>query len=216
MAEFLAQRFRGRNVSLADLQQTAKLGLIQALRRYDPQRGVRFSTYGTCTIVGELKKSLRDRAWPMRVPRRLQENALTVRRTATQMVQDLGRLPQMGEVAHLLDWEEGEVASAMEAGGTFTLPSFDAPISAEAGSARMGDTVGHEDEYLELVERLATIEPAVRSLPERQRRVLYLRFYRGLTQREIGDRIGVSQVHVSRLIDRALAHIRRRTHAVKR
>ncbi|MDX1691509.1 MAG: SigB/SigF/SigG family RNA polymerase sigma factor [Acidimicrobiia bacterium] len=209
MAEFLARRFRGRNVSLSDLEQTAKLGLIKALRRFDPERGFKFSTYGRATIVGELKKALRDRAWPMRIPRRLQEDALRVRRTSERMAHDLGRVPDPEEVAERMDRDEDEILEAMEAGSTFTLSSLDQPMRSESGAPTLGDTVGRDDQVYALVERLAAVEPAIRSLPERQRRILYLRFYEGLTQSEIGERVGVSQVHVSRLLSRALGHIRR-------
>jgi RNA polymerase sigma-B factor len=211
MAEFLARRFRGRNLDISDLEQTAKVGLVAALRRYDPDRGVRFSTFATATIVGELKRSLRDRAWPMRVPRRLQEEALAVHHTAERLTQELGRAPDDEEIAADTETDVETIRAARAAGRSFVIASLDAPVHRAPDAPSIADAIGRRDEVLRLVAHFATVEPVIRALPERQRHILYLRFFEGLTQGEIGERVGISQVHVSRLISRALGHIRRKT-----
>jgi RNA polymerase sigma-B factor len=206
LAEYLARKFAGRGESLEDLSQVAALGLVSAIDRFDPDREVRFSTFAAATIVGELKRHLRDRAWAVRVPRRLQELGLEAGRTVPILTQELGRAPTVDEIAERVGSSTEDVLEAMDAMHAYAADSLDVP-SRDDDVARI-DTMGDEDASLELVEAWSTLAPAVAELPERERRVLYLRFFRGMTQSEIADRIGVSQMHVSRILARTLERLR--------
>jgi RNA polymerase sigma-B factor len=206
LAEYLARRFAGRGEPLDDLTQVANLGLLSAIDRFDPAREVRFTTFAAATIVGELKRHLRDKAWAVRVPRRLQELGLQIGRVIPAMTQELGRAPTVDEIAARVDAPPDEVLEAMDAMHAYAAGSLDAPTRDE--EVTRIDTMGDEDPSLELVEAWSTVAPAVADLPERERRVLYLRFFRGLTQSEIAEDIGVSQMHVSRILSQTLDRLR--------
>lgn len=206
LAEYLARRFAGRGEPLEDLTQVASLGLLSAIDRFDPDRGVRFTTFAAATIVGELKRHLRDKAWSVRVPRRLQELGLLVGRTIPPMTQELGRAPTVAELAERVEASPDEVLEAMDAMQAYAATSLDAPAHDET-VARV-ETMGVDDPSLAVVEGWSGVAPAVADLPERERRVLYLRFFRGLTQSEIAEDIGVSQMHVSRILAQTLDRLR--------
>jgi RNA polymerase sigma-B factor len=206
LAEYLARRFAGRGEPLEDLRQVASLGLVSAIDRFDPTRGVRFTTFATATIVGELKRHLRDKAWAVRVPRRLQELGLEAGRAIPILTQELGRAPTVEEIAERLGATSDEVLEAMDAMHAYAADSLDAP-SRDDEVARI-ETLGDGDPSLELVEAWSSLAPAVADLPERERRVLYLRFFREMTQSEIAERIGVSQMHVSRILAQTLDRLR--------
>ncbi len=209
LAERLARRFRGRGEAYDDLVQAASIGLINAVDRFDPDYGVKFTTYATRTIVGELKRHLRDRAWSVRVPRGLQEAALEVGRARETLAHRLGRSPTIAELAQEMGVTDDEVVEALEAGGAYTAASLDRPLdSDDDGGATVGDRIGVEDESLALADRWPDVAEAVRSLPERERTILYLRFYEGRTQTEIAEHVGISQMHVSRLLRKSLASLR--------
>ena len=208
LAEYLARRFFGRGEPLEDLVQVANLGLLKAIDRFDLSRGVKFSTYATATVVGELKRHFRDKGWALRVPRRLQESGMKVGRTVTEMYQDLGRAPTVGEIAERTGLSEDEVLEAMETAHAYTTASLDAPTD-EEGTTSM-DRLGEEEEAFELLEGWTMVAPAIRELPVRERNILYLRFFRGLTQTQIADELGISQMHVSRLLSRTLRDLRRK------
>ncbi len=211
LAERLARRFRGRGEAYDDLVQAASIGLINAVDRFDPEYGVKFTTYATRTIVGELKRYLRDRAWSVRVPRGLQEAALEVGRAREALTHRLGRAPTVAELAAEMGVTDDEVVEALEAGGAYTATSLDRPLdTSDDGGATVGDRIGIEDETLALADRWPDVAEAVRSLPERERTILYLRFYEGRTQTEIAEHIGISQMHVSRLLRRSLSALRGR------
>ena len=204
-----ARRFAGRGEPLEDLSQVAMIGLINAVDRFDPSRGVQFTTFASATIVGELKRHLRDKGWSVRVPRRIQEEALRVSNATGVLVQELGRSPTVAEIAIRAFLTEEEVLEAMQAGRAYTSLSLDAPLGDEGDdSITVADRVLGETEELQLVERLATVAPAVRSLADRQQRILYLRFYEDRSQTEIAEELGISQMHVSRLLGRALETLR--------
>jgi RNA polymerase sigma-B factor len=205
-AGYLARRFLGRGEPLEDLVQVANVGLVNAIDRFDADRDVRFTTYAAATIVGELKRHLRDRAWSVRVPRSLQDLGLRVNRTLPELTQELGRSPTVDELAHRLGAEPDEVVEAMDATRAYSAISLDAPI--EAGGTTASDLLGDDDASMEVVEEWVTIAPAVAELPARERRVLYLRFFRGMTQSEIARDIGVSQMHVSRILAATLEQLR--------
>jgi RNA polymerase sigma-B factor len=208
LAEYLARRFFGRGEPLEDLVQVANLGLLKAIDRFDLARGVKFSTYATATVVGELKRHFRDKGWALRVPRRLQESGMKVGRTVTEMYQDLGRAPTVAEIAERTGLSEDEVLEAMETAHAYTTASLDAPTD-EEGTTSM-DRLGEEEEAFELLEGWTMVAPAIRELPARERNILYLRFFRGLTQTQIADELGISQMHVSRLLSRTLRDLRRK------
>jgi RNA polymerase sigma-B factor len=206
LAEYLARRFAGRGEPLEDLNQVASLGLLSAIDRFEPEREVRFTTFAAATIVGELKRHLRDKAWAVRVPRRLQELGLEIGRAIPILAQELGRSPTVEEIADRVGSAPDEILEAMDAMHAYAADSLDAP-SHDDDVARV-ETMGDEDASLELVEAWSTLAPAVADLPARERRVLYLRFFRGMTQSEIAERIGVSQMHVSRILAQTLDRLR--------
>jgi RNA polymerase sigma-B factor len=206
LAEYLARKFAGRGEPLEDLLQVAALGLVSAIDRFDPDREVRFTTFAAATIVGELKRHLRDKAWAVRVPRRLQELGLEAGRAVPILTQELGRAPTVDEIAERVGAPAEDVLEAMDAMHAYAADSLDAPTRDDE-VARI-DTLGDEDASLELVEAWSSLAPAVAELPERERRVLYLRFFRGMTQSEIAERIGVSQMHVSRILAQTLERLR--------
>ena len=205
LAQYFARRFSGRGEPLEDLGQVANIGLLSAIDRFDPTREVAFSTYAAATIVGELKRYLRDKAWSIRVPRPLQELGLRMNRLVPQLSQDLGRSPTVQELAEKLDATPEEVLEAIDAAQAYSTESLDAPVG--EGKSPL-DTLGGADPSLELVERWTTISPAIKDLPERERWVLYLRFFSGMTQSEIAEEIGVSQMHVSRILSQTLERLR--------
>ncbi|HEY8200256.1 MAG TPA: RNA polymerase sigma factor SigF [Actinomycetota bacterium] len=207
LAEYLARRFRGRGEPLEDLTQVASIGLIKAIDRFDPGRDVKFSTYATATIVGEIKRHFRDKGWALRVPRRLQEVAMHVGRALGDLSQELGRSPTVPEIAERIGLTEEEVLEGMEASHAYSAVSLDAPVGEDDEPTGLR-TLGAEDESIELLEGWASVAPALRALPARERRILYLRFFRGLTQTQIAQDLGISQMHVSRLLARALTSLR--------
>lgn len=204
LAARLARRFAGRGEPLDDLVQVAHLGLMKAVDRFDPARAVRFSTYATPTIIGELKRHFRDTGWVIHVPRVLKDRALAVRAVIPELSQELKRSPMVGEIAARTGLDIDDVIEALDASDAYTPDSLDAP----AGEGQMTIDVRDEDASLELVERWASIEPLLERLDERERKILYLRFVRELTQNEIATQIGYSQMHVSRLLARTLRHMR--------
>lgn len=207
LAEYLARRFYGRGEPLEDLIQVASIGLIKAIDRFDTERGVKFSTYATATVVGELKRHFRDKGWALRVPRRLQEAGMSVGRAVTDLSQELGRAPTVKEIGRRTGLSEEEVLEAMETAQAYTASSLDAPTDEEG--ATEGERLGEEEEAFELLEGWTSVAPAIRELPRRERTILYLRFFRGLTQTQIAEELGISQMHVSRLLSRTLEELRR-------
>jgi RNA polymerase sigma-B factor len=207
LAEYLARRFYGRGEPLDDLIQVASIGLLKAIDRFDLARGVKFSTYATATVVGELKRHFRDKGWALRVPRRMQEAGMKVGRAVTEMYQDLGRTPTVREIGERTGLSEEQVLEAMETAHAYTTASLDAPTDDEGATSL--DKLGEEEEAFELLEGWTTVAPALKQLPRRERTILYLRFFRGLTQTQIAEELGISQMHVSRLLSRTLRDLRR-------
>jgi RNA polymerase sigma-B factor len=210
-AEYLARRFAGRGEPLEDLNQVANVGLLNAVDRFDPSRNVRFSTFAAATIVGELKRHFRDKGWALRVPRRMQELAVRINQVLPELTQSLGRSPTIPELAEHLDVTADDIVEATDAVQAYSTSSLDAPIGGE-GKAPI-ETIGGDDPSLELLEEWSTLAPTVAELSPRDRRVLYLRFFRGLTQSEIAQDVGVSQMHVSRILTQTLEKLRRRAEA---
>ncbi len=205
LAHQLARRFTNRGEPYEDLVQVASIGLVKSVDRFDAERGVEFSTFATRTIIGELKRHFRDRGWAIRAPRRIQELYLALGPSVETLTQQLGRPPTVREIAELLDASEESVLEAMEAGQRYRTSSIDAPgRHDDTLSSRMGqDDAGYSgtDDRLLLALSLA-------DLPERERTIINLRFVDGLTQSEIAAQVGLSQMHVSRLLAASLAQLR--------
>jgi RNA polymerase sigma-B factor len=189
--------------------QVASVGLVKAIDRFEPEQGNGFSSYAVPTILGELKRHFRDAGWALHVPRGMQERVLKVNEAVENLSGELGRSPTPQQVAMQLSMPVEEVLEAMEAGAAYDTVSLDAPLrSSEDERTSLADSMGENDGRFELVEHSATLGRVLRAMPERERTILYLRFAEGLTQVEIAERIGISQMHVSRLIRRALERLR--------
>ena len=217
LARQLARRYQRADEPLDDLVQVASLGLIKAIDRFDPAREVAFSSYAVPTILGELKRHFRDRTWSVRVPRDLQELALKVDKAVAELAKDLRRQPTVPEIGAKVGATEEQVLEALEAAGAYRATSFDAPRSNDDdGGDSLGDAVGLDETGFGLAEDRATLERLMAAITPREREVLRLRFVEDLTQAEIGERIGVSQMQVSRLIRQSLARLRTAALAAER
>lgn len=200
----LTHRFRGKGIADADLRQMALIGLMNAINRYQPDKGS-FKPFAIVTIRGVLKRQLRDEAWSVRVPRGLQERSLVVARTAQSLSQSLGRAATAKEIAAVLTLSEGEVVEAMAATSAYQSQSIDAP--AEGTGRTLAESL-HDPDWAARSEELEALLEGIRALPEREQELLCLRFFRDLTQSEIAQMMGISQVHVSRLLSRATDRLR--------
>jgi RNA polymerase sigma-B factor len=209
LARHLAARFSGRGEPLDDLIQTATVGLIKSIDRFDPDRGVDFTGYAIPTILGEIKRHFRDRTWHVRVPRRLQELRLAIAEATTVLTQTLGRSPTVADIAQRLGVSEEDVLEGLEGARAYNATSLSTPTSSDGGM-ELGDTLGGVDPEFELAELRVALGPALAALDEREQRILTLRFYGNLTQSQIAEQVGVSQMHVSRLLAKALAKLRGR------
>lgn len=211
LARRLARRYQRTDEPMDDLVQVASLGLIKAVDRFDSGREVVFSSYAVPTILGELKRHFRDRTWSVRVPRDLQELALRIDQTVNTLSAGSGRSPAVREIAEAIGVPEERVLDALEAAGAYHAGSLDAPRGARQGEEAgetIADSLGTTESGFERAEERATLEPLLALVSERERVVLRLRFAEGMTQAEIGERIGVSQMQVSRLIRQALSRLR--------
>ncbi|WP_407698947.1 RNA polymerase sigma factor SigF [Streptomyces katsurahamanus] len=207
LVEHLARRFRNRGEPLDDLTQVATIGLIKSVDRFDPERGVEFSTYATPTVVGEIKRHFRDKGWAVRVPRRLQELRLSLTTATAELSQLHGRSPTVHELAERLGISEEEVLEGLESANAYSTLSLDVPDTDDESPA-VADTLGAEDEALEGVEYRESLKPLLEDLPPREKRILLLRFFGNMTQSQIAQEVGISQMHVSRLLARTLAQLR--------
>jgi RNA polymerase sigma-B factor len=208
LAEYLARRFSNRGEPLDDLVQVASVGLLKAVDRFDPGRGVEFSTYATHTIVGELKRHFRDKGWAVRAPRRMQELYLRLGKIVSTLSQELGRSPTIPELATDAQVSEEEVLEALEAGQAYRFASLDAPSPGDDDGDSMSSHLGAEDAGLVDAEHRVALSPLLEQLPRREQTILHLRFFEGMTQSEIANGLGISQMHVSRLLARSLAQLR--------
>lgn len=208
MARGLARRYRSQGLSLDDLYQVAYLGLVESTERFDPDRGHGFTEFAVPTIRGELRKHFRDAGWTVRPPRRLQELQAAIRMSEQDLNQSLGRSPRPSEIADQLGENVRDVIEALAIDGCFQPSSLDAPTGAAHDAPPLAETLGREDDYGAADARLM-LAPAIRHLKARDRQIMELRYFRGLTQQEIGDAIGVTQMQVSRLIARILRDLRK-------
>ena len=209
LARHVAARYRGGSEPIDDLEQVAALALVKAVDRFDPERGTSFSSYAVPTISGELRRHFRDHTWALRVPRDLQELAVKVGKAEPALQLELGRSPTATELADHLDVTVEELLEARDAAGANRMSSLDAPVSSdEDDGPSLAEMLGADDAGLEDVERVLTVGSALDVLGAREREILRLRFHEELTQAAIGERVGLSQMHVSRLIRQALETLR--------
>jgi RNA polymerase sigma-B factor len=210
LVRYLAVKFVNRGEGLDDLMQVGTVGLIKAIDRFDTERGVEFTTYATPTIVGEIKRYFRDKGWAVKVPRRLQELNLSVNRAIEKMTVALGRSPTVAELAKTVEASEEEILEAQELGQAYNLLSLDTELGGdgEKNGQTLADYIGKADPNLQLLEDRTNLERAFEVLSKRERFILFLRFYESVSQTEIAKRLNVSQMHVSRLQQKALDKLR--------
>ncbi|MFI9456169.1 SigB/SigF/SigG family RNA polymerase sigma factor [Amycolatopsis sp. NPDC052450] len=209
LAEHIATRFSGRGEPREDLVQVARIGLINAVDRFDPARGHDFLSFAVPTIMGEVRRHFRDTGWSVRVPRRLKELHVSLSQGTAALSQRLGRAPTPTELAEYLGLEINEVREGLLAGQAYQTLSVDKPVHDNATEAlSLADTIGEEDHEMALVENHEALQPLLRELPKRERAILVMRFFGGYTQTQIAERIGISQMHVSRLLAQTLDQLR--------
>lgn len=210
LVEHIVTRFRHRGEPRSDLVQVGTVGLINAVDRFDPSRGTAFSTFATPTIAGEIKRHFRDRGWAIRVPRRLQELRMRISAATDMLSQRTGRSPTTRELAEYLDVDEDDVLDGLESAQAYSTISLDLPVGSadQSGSVAIGDEIGDDDTALELVENRETLRVLLAQLPARERQIIMLRFFRNRTQSQIASELGISQMHVSRLLSRSLEQLR--------
>ncbi|HWS32751.1 MAG TPA: SigB/SigF/SigG family RNA polymerase sigma factor [Actinoplanes sp.] len=206
LARHLSNRYANRGEPRDDLYQVAVVGLIKAVDRFEADRGVDFAGFAIPTIVGELKRHFRDKTWSVRVPRRLQELRLAITGANNTLSHTLGRSPTVADIATYLDISEDEVIEGLEGARAYNSTSLSTPIT--EGGTELGETLGGEDEGFAIAELRVALGPAMATLDEREQKIVSLRFYGNLTQQQIAEQIGVSQMHVSRLLTKALTKLR--------
>ncbi len=209
LVKFAASRFRSRSEPMEDIIQVGTVGLIKAIDRFELSRGVEFPTFAMPTIVGEIKRFFRDTSWSVRVPRRLQELRLDLAKAGDELAQQLDRAPTVGELAERLKISKDEVVEGMAASNAYTASSLDAQPEEDDSEGALADRIGYEDHGLEGIEYVESLKPLIAELPSRDRQILSLRFVANMTQSEIGDELGISQMHVSRLLSRTLVKLRK-------
>ncbi|TQM38342.1 SigB/SigF/SigG family RNA polymerase sigma factor [Pseudonocardia cypriaca] len=210
VAQHIARRFSNRGEPLDDLVQVATVGLINAIDRYSPDRGTDFFSFAVPTISGEVRRHFRDLGWSMRVPRRLKDLHVSINGAVSELSQSLGRAPKPTEIAERLGVPVSEVLEGLEASEAYRSSSLDEMLSSEQGSATVGELVGAADAELDRVDFRQALRPVLAELAERERTIVLLRFFGNMTQTQIADRVGISQMHVSRLLAQTLDRLRSR------
>lgn len=209
LVKFAASRFRSRSEPMEDIVQVGTIGLIKAINRFEANRGVEFPTFAMPTIVGEIKRFFRDTSWSVRVPRRLQELRLDLAKAGDELSQKLDRAPTVAELAERLNLSHDEIVEGMAASNAYTASSLDAQPEEDDTEGTLADRIGYEDHGLEGIEYVESLKPLIAELSPRDRKILSLRFVANMTQSEIGEELGISQMHVSRLLARTLGRLRR-------
>jgi RNA polymerase sigma-B factor len=210
LAMHLARRFANRGEPFDDLLQVAYLGMLKAVERFDPDRQLEFSTFATATVEGELKRHFRDRTWSVRVPRRPQELHLRLGNAINELSQRLKRPPRIPELAEELGVSDEDILEAMEVGGAYRSTSIDGKPSDEGETLTLQGRLGEDDHGFDLAEHRVLLERVIQELPEREQKIIRLRFFQEMTQTEIAQEVGISQMHVSRLLARTLSILRDR------
>jgi RNA polymerase sigma-B factor len=210
LVRHLARRFNNRGEPLEDLVQVATVGLINSVDRFDSERGADFLSYAVPTVVGEIKRHFRDHGWAVRVPRRLKELHLSLTAATAELSQRNGRAPNASELADHLKLSREEVLEGLEAANAYRSSSLDDPVRGDGEMPSLAETLGDEDAALEHVEFRESLQPLLAQVPPRERKILILRFFGNMTQSQIAERMGISQMHVSRLLSQTLAKLRER------
>ncbi|RSM76451.1 B/F/G family RNA polymerase sigma-70 factor [Amycolatopsis sp. WAC 01375] len=210
IAEHIAARFSGRGQPREDLVQVARIGLMKAVDRFDPGMGGDFLAFAVPTVMGEVRRFFRDTGWAVHVPRGMQELRTRLSRATTELTQTLGRAPTPTELAGHLDVAVDTVREGLLAANSYQTSSLDRPVNDGEGSLPLSDVVGELDSRFEHIEDRHTVVPLLEKLPERERAILAMRFFEGLTQSQIAERVGISQMHVSRLLTKTLQELRGR------
>ncbi|MEV5649644.1 RNA polymerase sigma factor SigF [Nocardia sp. NPDC052254] len=209
LAEHIARKFSGRGENFEDLLQIARVGLVGAVDRFDPSQGTPFLAYAVPTVMGEVRRHFRDHAWALRVPRRLKEIQTALGPTVDDLSQQLGRMPRAREIAEAMGADLGEVTQALIARNAYQTQSLDVqPTDDDSSSRSILDTIGDEDPTFGSIENTLTVKPLIDALPERERYVLTMRFFAGMTQEQIARNLGCSQMQVSRILSRTLKQLR--------
>lgn len=210
LVRYLAGKFMNRGEPIEDLVQVGTIGLINAIDRFDPERGTKFSTYATPTIVGEIRRHFRDKAWSLKVPRRLQELNLAANKTSETLSQRLGRSPTIQEIASAVGASEEETLEAIELGNAYDTVSLDSKLAHEDESAplSLAEFVGDTDGSLDNLEKYGDLTQAMDCLDHREKSIIYLRFFKDMSQTEVAKRLNISQMHVSRLQQKALRRLK--------
>ena len=210
VAQHIARRFANRGEPLDDLVQVATVGLINAIDRFSPERGTDFFSFAVPTISGEVRRHFRDLGWSMRVPRRLKDLHVSINGVVSELAQELGRAPRPSEIAEQLGVPVSDVLEGLEASEAYRSSSLDEMLSSEQGSATVGELVGEADAELARVDFQQSLRPVLAELAERERTIVLLRFFGNMTQTQIADQVGISQMHVSRLLAQTLDRLRSR------
>lgn len=208
LADHIARRFDGRGESRDDLMQVARVGLVNAVNRFDAEVGADFPSFAVPTIMGEVRRHFRDNSWSVKVPRRMKELHLRIGAATGELSQRLGRAPTATELAAELGVDRDEVLDGLMAGSSYRTMSIDGSTGGDEDRLPLAETLGDVDQELETVENREALRPLLESLPERERRVLMLRFFESMTQSQIAEKLGISQMHVSRLLAKTLAQLR--------
>ncbi|MFC9994263.1 SigB/SigF/SigG family RNA polymerase sigma factor [Nocardia sp. NPDC127526] len=208
LADHIARKFSGRGEPFDDLTQVARVGLVHAVDRFDVARGSNFLSFAVPTIMGEVRRYFRDNTWAMRVPRRVKETHLRIGAAIDALSQQLGRSPTAKEIAAELGIDPDEVTQAVIAGNAYQPSSIDAVSVGRDTEASLLDTLGEEESQFDRVEEYVAIRPLLAGLPERERRILTMRFFESMTQTQIAQQMGISQMHVSRILSKTLARLR--------
>jgi RNA polymerase sigma-B factor len=208
LAEHLARRFRNRGELMDDLVQVASLALLKSIDGFDPNRGAAFTSYAIPMIVGELKRHFRDKGWDVRVPRRLQELRLEISKCSGDLAQKLGRSPTVSDLAQHLECNDEEIIEALDCSQAYRALSLHAPVSGDDSGGELMDLLGGMDPEMENVENRAALRPLLARLPEREQKIIAMRFFGNMTQSQIATEIGISQMHVSRLLAHSLQVLR--------
>ena len=208
LADHIARRFEGRGEARDDLVQVARVGLVNAVNRFDVDAGSVFASYAVPTIMGEVRRHFRDNGWSVKVPRRLKELHLRLGAATAELSQRLGHAPTPSELAAELGMDREEVVEGLIAGSSYNTLSIDSGGSGDDEAPAIADTLGSSDDALDQIENREALRPLLATLPERERTVLILRFFESMTQSQIAERVGISQMHVSRLLAKSLARLR--------
>lgn len=208
LADHIARRFDGRGEPRDDLVQVARVGLVNAVIRFDVDAGSDFVSFAVPTIMGEVRRHFRDNSWSVKVPRRLKELHLRLGAATAELSQKLGRAPTPSELAAELEMDRDEIVEGLVAGSSYNTLSIDGAGGGTEEAPAIADTLGDVDLNLDQIENRESLRPLLASLPERERQVLLLRFFESMTQTQIAERVGISQMHVSRLLAKSLARLR--------